>query len=82
MKNTYSVARARANLSRLLKEAEDHTVCITRDDEAVAFIVSRDRMEAIVETLEIMASPEAMDAIRKHKSGTTKFLPVSVLDEN
>ena len=82
MKNTYSVAKAQANFTRILKEAEKHPVSITRHDETVAFILSRDRMEAIVETLEIMADPGAMKAIRAHQAGKAKFLPLSVLDED
>jgi len=82
MKNTYSVAKAQANFTRILKEAEKHLVGITRHDETVAFILSRERMEAIVETLEVMANPGAMKAIREHQAGKTKFLPVSVLDDD
>lgn len=75
MKNTYSVAKAQANFTRILKEAEKHPVSITRHDETVAFILSRGRMEAIVESLEVMANPEAMKAIRMHQSGKLKFQP-------
>ena len=82
MKNTYSVAKAQANFTRILKEAEKNLIGITRHDETVAFILSRERMDAIVETLEIMANPEAMKAIREHQAGKTKFLPVSALDED
>ena len=73
MKNTYSVAKAQANFTRILKEAEKHPISITRHDETVAFILSRDRMEAIVETLEIMANPEAVKTIREHQA-TLQFL--------
>jgi PHD/YefM family antitoxin component YafN of YafNO toxin-antitoxin module len=81
MKNTYSVAKAQANFTRILKEAEKNLISITRHDETVAFILSRERMDAIVETLEVMANPDAMKAIREHQAGKTRFLPVSVLDE-
>jgi hypothetical protein len=43
-----------ANFARILKEAEKYPVGITRHDETVAFIVSRERMDAIIETLEIL----------------------------
>ena len=82
MKNTYSVARAQANFTRILKEAEKRPIGITRHDETVAFILSRERMEAIAETLEIMANPEAMNAIREHQAGKTKFYPLSAVDED
>ena len=82
MKNTYSVAKAQANFARILKEAEKYPVSITRHDETVAFILSRERMEAIIETLELMANPVAMKAVRQHQAGKTKFHPLSSLDEN
>lgn len=82
MKNTYSVARAQANFTRILKEAEEYPISITRHDETVAFIVSRERMDAIVETLEILANPDAMKSVQQHRAGKTKFHPLSVLDED
>ncbi len=82
MKNTYNVARAQANFTRLLKLAEDQPIAITRHDETVAYLLSAERMNAIAETLEIMANPEAMRAIRQHQAGKTKFVPLSALDDN
>jgi hypothetical protein len=37
-------------------------------------------MEAIVETMEILANPEATKAIAEHRAGRTRFLPLSALD--
>ena len=82
MKSTYNVARAQANFTRLLKEAEAQPIAITRHDETVAYILSAERMEAIIETLEIMGNPAAMKAVRDHQAGKTKFLPLSALDDN
>jgi hypothetical protein len=36
-------------------------------------------MEAIVETLEVLANPEAMRAIRAHQAGKTRFVALSAL---
>jgi antitoxin YefM len=82
MKNTYSVARAQQNFTRILKEAEEYPIAITRHDETVAFILSRERMDAIVETLEVMANTDAMKAIREHQAGKTKFVSLSTLNED
>jgi PHD/YefM family antitoxin component YafN of YafNO toxin-antitoxin module len=82
MKTTYNVARAQANFTRLLKQAEQQPIAITRHDETVAYILSANRMEAIIETLEIMGNPDAMKAIREHQAGKTKFVPLSALDDN
>lgn len=82
MFSTYSVTQAQTNLPRLLKDAvEEGSIAITRREETVAYLVSRERMEAIAETLEILGDPKAMKAIRDFEAGKTKFQPLSVLDE-
>jgi antitoxin YefM len=78
---TYSVTEAQAGLPSILRQAEDQPVIITRRDKTVGYILSPERFEAMLETMEIMANPEAMDAIRNYKAGKTKFLPLDSLDE-
>ena len=83
MKSTYSVSEAQSRLPELLKAAQEgDPICIRRHDEPVAYIVSRERMEAIVETLEILGNPDAMRAIHEHKAGRTKLVPLSALDDD
>ena len=73
MKSTYSVTEAQSRLPGLLKASErGAAIAIRRRNETVAYLVSRDRMEAIIETLEILANPDAMKAIRGHRAGKTK----------
>jgi antitoxin YefM len=82
VKSTYSVSEAQAHLPRLLRQAEKSgPVCIRRHKETVGYIVSRERMEAIVETLEILGNPDAMKAIRDHRAGKTKFRSLSSLGD-
>ena len=76
MKTTYTVTQAQAALPRLLKQAKTDLVTVTRRDEPVAFIVSRERMEAFTESLEIMADPLAMRQITDYERGKMKFLPL------
>jgi antitoxin YefM len=78
---TYSVTEAQAGLPSILRQAEDQPVIITRRDKTVGYILSPERFEAMLETMEIMANPEAMDAIWNYKAGKTKFLPLDSLDE-
>lgn len=84
MKSTYSVTEAQAALPRLLREAAsaERPVAITRRDETVAFIVPRDRMEAILETMELLANPEAMAAVRADREGKGIYYPLEILDED
>ena len=82
MAATYSVSQAQTNLPRLLKDvSEEGSIVITRRDEAVAYLVSRERMEAIAETLELLGNSEAMSAIRDYEAGRMEFSPLSSLDE-
>lgn len=81
MKSTYSVSEAQSALPRLLKSAQEgEAVCIRRHNEPVAYIVSQQRMEAIVETMELLANPAAMRAVREHRAKKTKFVSLSKLD--
>ena len=80
-RSTYSVTEAQSQLPRLIKEVESGApVAISRRDETVAYLISRDDLEAIAETLEILANPAARKAIDDHRAGKTRFVPLSALD--
>lgn len=80
MKSSYTVAEAQARFLTVLRQAESNLVTITRRDEAVAFLVGRDRMEAILETMEILANPEAMGWLRSAKAGQLKYRPLNQIE--
>jgi len=82
MKTTYSITSAQAKLPTLVRECAKGLITITKRDEAVAYVVSRERMETLLETMEILANPKAMEAIRKDKAGETKYYPLESLDED
>ena len=81
MPSTYSVAEAQAQLPALLRKVENDLIVITRRDKTVAYLVSAQRMEAIVETLEVMGDPEAMKAVRQARAGKGKYYPANIVDE-
>ena len=82
MKTTYTITQAQAKLPMLVREAKGgDAFAITKHGETVAYLISPERLEAILETLEIMANPEAMKAIRDYEAGRTKFYPLEALDE-
>jgi prevent-host-death family protein len=81
MDSTYSVTQAQTNLPRLIKEAtKEGSIAITRHEETVAYLISRGRMDAIMETLELLGDPEAAKALRDYEEGKTRFLPLAALD--
>ncbi len=83
MKTTVTAAEAKTHFSRLLRYVEaGETIAISKRDETVAFLIPRTRLEALVETMEILGNPAAMKAIRQHEAGNLSFHPLSALDED
>ena len=80
MASTYFITEAQANFPALVRAAQNTPITITRRDEVVGYLLSPARMEAIVESMEILANPKAMRAIRDYEKGLTKFQPLSALD--
>jgi len=65
MKTTVTTTEAQANLPRLLRQPPaKKSLTITSHGRIAGFLVSKDRMEAIIEAMEILANPKAMKAIR------------------
>ena len=81
MATTYSITEAQAKFPALVREAAEHPVVITRRDKVVGYLLSPERFEALLETMEILANPEAMKAIHDAEEGKTKYHPISILDE-
>ncbi len=80
MKTTFDIAEAQARLPRLVRSKQ--TVSLCQKHETVAFLVPRERMEALLETMEILSNPAAVRAIRRDQSGKGKYLPLPALDED
>jgi antitoxin YefM len=76
-----TTTEAQANLPRLLKQLRTQdSVTITNHGRIAGFLLSKERMEAIIETMEIMANDSAMSAIRNYESGSSKGKDVSCLE--
>ncbi len=73
MKSVVSVSVAQAQLPRLIRSKS--VVGIMRQTELAAFLVPRERMEALLETLEILADPKAVSALRRFQAGKMRFKP-------
>ncbi len=83
MIDTLDIDQAKRNLPRLVRGLKKTgSLAISRRGRTVAYLISRDRVEAMLETMEILANPKAMKAIRDYEAGKTKFEPVEVLDED
>jgi len=81
MTTAYTLAEASKKLPALFKKAEGNPVIITHHNKVVGYLVASTDMEARIETLEILANPKAMKAIRDAKAGRTKYYPIETLDD-
>ncbi len=77
MSSTVTVSEAQADLPRLLKQ---DSFTISRHGKIVGVYLSRDRIEALVETMELLGEPEFVEALREYKSGKARFRDVEDLD--
>jgi prevent-host-death family protein len=83
MNSTVSISQLQSQAPKCVRRAErEGSLCIARHGRTVAVLLSKERMEAIIETLEIMGNPKAMKAIRDYEAGKGKMMDVSRLDED
>jgi prevent-host-death family protein len=82
MKKAYTIKEAQRNLAAMVRTAErGELTTITRHNHPVAYVIGAERMGAIAETMEILANPDAMRAIRAAESGKGKSIPAEDLPE-
>jgi prevent-host-death family protein len=82
VKTTYTVTQAQAKLPTVVRECAEHTITITRRDEPVAYVISREKLESLFETMEILNNPKAMEVLNKDRAGKLKYYPLDSLDED
>ena len=58
-----------------------HLATITRHDQPVAYVIGAERLSAIAETMEILANPDAMKALREAEAGKGKTYNAEDLPE-
>ncbi len=77
MKNIASVAELQAGLSKFIKRAEtDGVVPVSRNGRTVAFLVSREKMAALLETMELQKNAELMELVRLDRAGKITYTEV------
>ncbi len=58
-------------MPRLLKK---DSFVISRHGKVVGVYLSRDRIEALIETIELLGDPGFIKALKRYKSGKMKFV--------
>ena len=71
MNSTFNVSQAQAQLPKLLRTKQTITIC--RRDNPIAYLVPRERWEAIAETLDLLSKPAAMKTLRAARAGKLKY---------
>lgn len=82
MKSTdLTISELAASVPRAVRETEELGVRgITRNGKAVAFLVSREVMESILETIELQKNSKLMALVKADKAGKVAFTRIP--DEN
>ena len=75
--STVTVSEAQANLPKLIRQ---DCFAIAQHGKVVGVFLSKDGMEALVESMELLADREFNKALKEHKTGKTRLYDVAELD--
>ena len=82
MNNTYTIKEAQRNVTGMVRSAESGRLAtITRHQKPVAYVISPARFSELLETMEILADPKAMQSIRDAEAGRGKVFAAKDLPE-
>lgn len=73
-----NVTEAQAKLNKLI---EKDSFAISRHGKVVGVYLSRDRIEALVETMELLSGAKFGKALKEYESGRMKFHDLDKLDK-
>lgn len=80
MKNTYTIAKGQSDFPALVRKAQRGGVAvITQRDETVAYLVSRQKWEGVLETMELLANPNFRRQLKRLRAGKVKYHPLAAL---
>ncbi len=78
--DTYTIAEAQASLPRLCRSRRRFV--IARRDKPVYVAMPIEDFDAVLETMELLANPKAMKALRAAKTGKVKYRLLDLNDED
>jgi PHD/YefM family antitoxin component YafN of YafNO toxin-antitoxin module len=73
-----NVTEAQAKLNKLI---DTDSFAISRHGKIVGIYLSKDRIEALIETMELLGNPEFSQALKAYESGRMKFYGIADLDK-
>ena len=77
--STYTISQAQARLPSLIKQ---DSFAISVHGEVKGFYLSKERLEAMIESLELLENPEFTAALKAHQSADARAYTVEELDKN
>jgi PHD/YefM family antitoxin component YafN of YafNO toxin-antitoxin module len=80
MSDTYTIAQAQASLPQLCRS--NKRFVIARRDKPVYVALPIGDFDAILETMELLADPKAMKALRAARAGKVKYRELDLADAN
>lgn len=80
MSVTYNMKEAQANLTKLCRSGERFVIANRNEPVVVALPI--EDFDALMETLDFLSNPAAMEAIQAAKLGKTTYRPLDLDDEN
>jgi len=76
---TMTVSKAQAGLPKLCNSGKSYL--ITRRDEPAAVLMPIEDYESLIETLDLLSNPRAMQILRAAKAGKVSYKPLDLDDE-
>jgi prevent-host-death family protein len=82
VQDTYTIKTLqRGTAAAVNRAASGRLVTITRREKPVAVMLSHARLSALVETMELVANPKAMKALRDARAGRARYTPLDKLPD-
>jgi antitoxin YefM len=74
MKSSYSIAAGQKSFPEVVAASEKgEPIPIERHGQTVAYVISKDRFDAVLETMELLSNPDFIETLRKYEAGKTKW---------
>jgi PHD/YefM family antitoxin component YafN of YafNO toxin-antitoxin module len=73
-----NVTEAQAKLNKLV---DQDSFAISRHGKIVGVFLSRDRIEALIETMELLSNPQFAAALKDYEAGRMKVYDAEALDK-
>lgn len=80
MKTTYSISKGQNQFPALVRAAQSRGVAtITKHDETVAYLVSREKWESMLETMELLANADFQQQLRLIREDKVEYFSLESL---